>query len=559
MTIEALDLAMLFGVGELGGFVDMGELGACADPDDPDEWLKALDILGMIRGEGAGPGKVEVECPWEGSHTLREQTGTAYLGDGRFKCQHGHCVSRKSSEFQEEIDRRLRDESCGLVSMAGLVFGDDDLPELVEPSGPVELFSSWAEAAESLIWIEDQAKYLDIETRGLLGPAQVEARCSRLVLPGTGGTKAALKVLFNVEGFRRAKSLTFWPGGGLLVHGQANTWRPSSVRSSSGSVFLDKILGHLELLVPEADARGVLVFWMAHNVQKPGVKINWCPLIQGDPGVGKDLMLQAFRNVVGQHNCRDVSVDELDSPFNGWLETQIVILAELAAADRFHVFPRIKGWMTSPPAEVVINQKYMRPYPVPKNQNWIGFTNHEGAIAIDPGDRRFFVYVTKMKVQSADYYAELAEAAEQGAGEFLGWLRRVDLDGLGFSTGKCPETAGSALAKANMTRTAQSAAVQEIIEIIQDTTFGHRKLLSSTEISQACRHVHGSSPRAISDALRICGAEQWQQGQQVRTSTGRCRIWIMEPASGLHQQMDITRIKNALLKENPSKVAFVTA
>jgi hypothetical protein len=60
-----------------------------------DEWIDALIELGLVQGE-LGNGNLGITCPWVHEHTAGDHSGTAYLGGGVFKCQHGHCDGRTS-------------------------------------------------------------------------------------------------------------------------------------------------------------------------------------------------------------------------------------------------------------------------------------------------------------------------------------------------------------------------------------------------------------------------------------------------------------------------------
>src|SRR5690606_22649900 len=101
----------------------------------------------------------------------------------------------------------------------------------------------------------------------------------------------------------------------------------------------------------------------------------------------------------------------------------------LSGNERFDLNNTLKSWIASPPDKVTINEKFQKAYEVPNVQNWIGFTNREGAVAVDHDDRRFWVYRSPMVKQPPSYYHTLAKAVAAGAGEFRGYLEQRDLTG----------------------------------------------------------------------------------------------------------------------------------
>mgnify|MGYP003649254304 CR=1 FL=1 len=72
-----------------------------ADPGD-DILLNTMSRAGIVRGE-LSPGIWDIECPFLDDHTGRADNGAAYLGNGGFKCHHGHCEQRPSSDFSDKI------------------------------------------------------------------------------------------------------------------------------------------------------------------------------------------------------------------------------------------------------------------------------------------------------------------------------------------------------------------------------------------------------------------------------------------------------------------------
>lgn len=67
-----------------------------------DLWLDVLSRAGMVKHQ-LSSGVWDIECPFLDEHTGRADSGAAYLLNGFFKCHHGHCESKPSTEFQDRI------------------------------------------------------------------------------------------------------------------------------------------------------------------------------------------------------------------------------------------------------------------------------------------------------------------------------------------------------------------------------------------------------------------------------------------------------------------------
>ena len=74
-----------------------------------DVWLGCLSRAGQLKSE-LSPGIWDIVCPFVDEHTARADSGSAYMGGGRFKCHHGHCENRGSEEFREKILEEFGEE-----------------------------------------------------------------------------------------------------------------------------------------------------------------------------------------------------------------------------------------------------------------------------------------------------------------------------------------------------------------------------------------------------------------------------------------------------------------
>jgi hypothetical protein len=89
----------------------------------------------------------------------------------------------------------------------------------------------------------------------------------------------------------------------------------------------------------------------------------------------------------------------------------------------------MKDWLATPPERLEINRKHMHPYSVPNIQVWVFLTNHDDAIALEDGDRRFWVHKCDLEApESEAYYTRLYDWFDaRGAAACVGWLLDRDV------------------------------------------------------------------------------------------------------------------------------------
>jgi hypothetical protein len=105
-----------------------------------------------------------------------------------------------------------------------------------------------------------------------------------------------------------------------------NTYVPINTPRASGDA--SPFLQHIGRLLPDANDRAILLAYMAAVVQHPGVKFQWCPVIQGCEGNGKTLLSRCLTSAIGREHSHTAKPMELASRFNDWLENRIFIAVE---------------------------------------------------------------------------------------------------------------------------------------------------------------------------------------------------------------------------------------
>lgn len=69
--------------------------------------------MGRVKGLTSNRLGVEIVCPWQGMHTIRTTTGTAYFPkSGGFECHHGHCAGKTGVDLRKWLEAEV--ERSGL-------------------------------------------------------------------------------------------------------------------------------------------------------------------------------------------------------------------------------------------------------------------------------------------------------------------------------------------------------------------------------------------------------------------------------------------------------------
>jgi len=176
-----------------------------------------------------------------------------------------------------------------------------------------------------------------------------------------------------------------------------NVYRPANVVLEEGdaSAFVTFLR---VFLADELDVR-IMLSYLAHCVQRPGVKARWAPVIQSMEGGGKGLISEALSYAVGsiytyQPNAQLLS--DSGSKFNAWMRNRLLIIAnEIRTDDRRDMLEILKPLITEERIEVQgkgVDQD-MEDMPA----NWIMFTNWKDAIPIKRDSRRYAIMYSKLQ------------------------------------------------------------------------------------------------------------------------------------------------------------------
>lgn len=180
-------------------------------------------------------------------------------------------------------------------------------------------------------------------------------------------------------------------------HTLVNTYVPVNTPSVEGDV--GPFMRHLELLYPNEVDREIIISYMAACIQYPGVKFQWCPLIQGTEGNGKTLIVNAVAHAIGHRYTHLPNASDLGgngAKFNSWLASKLFIgIEEIYVSDRREVTEALKPLITN--SRIEIQGKGIDQYTGDNRANFIMCSNHKDALQIKVDGRRYCVLYSKQQ------------------------------------------------------------------------------------------------------------------------------------------------------------------
>jgi hypothetical protein len=194
---------------------------------------------------------------------------------------------------------------------------------------------------------------------------------------------------------------------------------------------------HVHRLFP--DAAEHFIGWMAHRIQRPGIKPNFGILLIGPPKIGKDTILVPLREGVGPWNYKDISLNQMAGAFNDYLCSVVLRISEARDSgdagkgriDRYALHDHLKPTLASPPETFRINRKHVQEYAGFNVVGVIITTNHQDALYLPEDDRRLLVANSPCK--TGEFSPEFFDRFyrwyydEGGIGHVIAFLKQYNL------------------------------------------------------------------------------------------------------------------------------------
>lgn len=271
--------------------------------------------------------------------------------------------------------------------------------------------------------------------------------------------------LLSDPDLRKGLGFTYRPGiSDVIVHdhqGQAliNIWRGGALEPKEGDASLLEL--HLRYLCSTDEEYEYLASWLAHLVQRPGDKIMCAIVLVGRQGTGKTGLTQLITEILGLRNVTVVSSNELRSDFNEWVEAkQLIIVEEIMALGRREIMNALKPLITQ--LRISVNVKHQRRYEIENAANFIFLSNSPDALALENGDRRYFVVHSDAEPKDGSYYEKLFRWIRGNAAVGLHWLLTRDLSS--FDPNRPPPMTRGKSAMIEASRPPLESLVAELME-----------------------------------------------------------------------------------------------
>lgn len=340
-----------------------------------------------------------------------------------------------------------------------------------------------------------------------------------------------------------------------------NKFRPSSMPEAIPEAdwtdadrdAVEIVKAHIAMLCGESAA--YMTWWMAHNIQKPGVKIRHSPLIKGIEGDGKSLLGEIMAVCMGAENVRIISPKVLLTDFNGWAEGHCVGIFEeirIPGHNRYDAANAIKPNITND--TIPIHRKGRDEYNVVNTVNYMGTTNYSDALPLTATDRRWHVIFSPftdiqelIDLVGLDYFDRLFHAIRNHGGALSGWFLSQDLDAF-EANGRAPDSA----AKDSMVAASIHEEDELIMDIIASGAAGvSSEVISTSHLTTAMLMVEGAVvPKSSALASALARLGYAKRKEQVKWQGGARRIWVKGHWSWANNDEVRFRLKKTLNVKN---------
>ena len=399
------------------------------DPnDDPTGWGRALNERGLLNSAHKD-GAWDIECPFIEEHTGKADTGSAFLGDGCFKCHHGHCVDREQGQFRERLEELhpgiTQEAAKWAFKLPAGALDDEErdlLGEVEKESAEALAASSSAFTARRYVWMETEGELFDTMTGETVSKASLNTTYDKIKYElahdlrkwgkGAGTMPKPAESIVGSKFCVMAHHREYAPGEKLIFANPdrgsttLNTWRdpdvgrgvdPKDLGSPEAKNAINSLVMLTEQLTGDPKLSGLLLDWLALLVGNPGVKPHWQWLMISDPGLGKDMLGVLCAGLLGKANVTHLNAGDLTSQFNPWAASQLVIVNELSSMSGAGrrggatVYDNMKHYLTAPPDVVMVNTKNVKQFKARNVAGYLMFSNHDIPILMEKKDRRLCV------------------------------------------------------------------------------------------------------------------------------------------------------------------------
>ncbi len=382
--------------------------------------------------------------------------------------------------------------------------------------------------------IVSPASFVDVKSKKMLSTKSFNNRYG-----ASGGAEAHKKAIKSAT-IARYDGVCYRPGGGdvAVIEGREhfNMYRVPEIQPLDGEPKI--FLSHLQYLVPDDASREYLLDWLAWLIQHPDRKAMFAVLLIGKTRTGKSWIGDLLKVLLGKANCSEPSKKRVASDFNGWLSyKQLVIIHELREKGTQGLYDVLKELITQ--KTVPINLKGVEAFEIENAANFLTISNHNDALPLYEQDGRYLVIRCADEPRfgrggdrSKDYYTRLfdcigtADNPGDEARRVLRWLQRrvIKLN--------CENVAPETEAKAEMVEASRSNLEKFLRNALETKSppLSCPIINPSDVLGMLSMEVenHARNLRSVEAALREVGARPLTRFGQVRTASGKKRLWALD-------------------------------
>ena len=450
--------------------------------------IEQLSLHGWLKAPEPREGKYwDVHCPWEAEHSgdTGDSATTLISPDKRhppgFRCQHANTHDGQGHGFHWFLDELVKE---GVLDRSRLrdIYQQAAREEFQEDEEEENIFLlTVAELQERYVYVKDSKEMYDTKTRDTIGMETFRLYHQKVYQQknhiGTdkrplNGVQAWSMCDNKFSGGVSVDSVGWYPGkhDPMYTYNGAsyvNTWKESHIEPRKGNI--DIFLEHIDFIFPDEGQADIFLDFVAHTFQKPWERPSWAVLhVSQYQGLGRGQVHTLISSLLGRAGGNVSLVDMIDKPYNGYMfQTVWAGIEEVSGQATKLGAERLKEIITT--LECNINDKYMPfRYNVPVFTRFFFMTNNADAIAIEDGERRYWVCgpcLDQYKPKDAEYYKNLAQTFQRAdfKAAVLHYFMNRDISK--FNAGMCP---AATVLKDRMVLMSKSPVDDAIAHIVAD-------------------------------------------------------------------------------------------
>jgi hypothetical protein len=399
--------------------------------------------------------------------------------------------------------KELTGVSMPIGNIRGLVaketWDEDGSGQLVDETEKPKWCEGW-------IYVNSHTGYMNLKTCGIHKSESFNLENGKFVPVSDSGTKPSASKYVSDHGFvDKVDAIAYLPGVDdsiVELEGRTlfNVFNPKTLPleapkfTKEGKDAVETVKKHVKFICSNDADTDIFLQWLAFQVQYPGKRILWSPVIQSIQGVGKSFFGELLRACLGDRNVGTVSPTQVTSDFNGWATNVCVnVLEELRVKghNRYEATNALKPLITD--RMIQINEKGVKPYMTYNTANYMCFTNYKDALPLDMDDRRWWVIFAPIQsldempkyvgMSAGEYFSRLFRAIEDYGSELRKWFLEYHISSDFKRIKQAPMTHHKELMIA--TEDAGMDGLLEIKELIKEGDLGKHKFVCSSVISQS--------------------------------------------------------------------------